>query len=420
MNMKKIVINGGKTLSGEIKVSGAKNSVVALIPASILTDENVTILNVPSLSDTENLKRIITLLGGCIEFGPGILKIDGKNVKSEVIPEEFSNKLRASYYFMGALLARFKHVEMYFPGGCKIGARPIDIHIKAFKALGTKVRKEGSKYILDAKELKGANIYLDFPSVGATVNTMLASSLAKGTTIIENAAKEPEIINVASLLNNMGAKISGAGTDTIKIEGVEKLHGATIETIPDRIVAGTYIMMGALAGEKLKVSNMIPTHIGTLLAKLRDMGVKLEIDDESVTVSKAKELKPVDIKTLVYPGFVTDLGQMMCTVLTQANGECIFEETIYENRTGHYPELIKMGANIEYTNKKAHIFGPTHLKGTNVCASDLRAGAALIIAGLVADGTTKIENIEHILRGYENIVENLKSVGADIKLIEED
>ena len=298
--MKKIVINGGKTLSGEIKVSGAKNSVVALIPASILTDENVTILNVPSLSDTENLKRIITLLGGCIEFGPGILKIDGKNVKSEVIPEEFSNKLRASYYFMGALLARFKHVEMYFPGGCKIGARPIDIHIKAFKALGTKVRKEGSKYILDAKELKGTNIYLDFPSVGATVNTMLASSLAKGTTIIENAAKEPEIINVASLLNNMGAKISGAGTDTIKIEGVEKLHGATIETIPDRIVAGTYIMMGALAGEKLKVSNMIPTHIGTLLAKLRDMGVKLEIDDESVTVSKAKELKPVDIKTLVY------------------------------------------------------------------------------------------------------------------------
>ena len=269
--MKKIVIKGGKTLSGEITVGGAKNSVVALIPAAILTDEEVTILNVPKISDTENLKKIITLLGGTIDFGDGILKITGKNVKSVVIPEEFSNKLRASYYFMGALLARFKHVEMYFPGGCKIGARPIDIHIKAFKKLGTKVKKEGSKYTLDAENLHGANIYFDFPSVGATVNTMLAASMAKGTTVIENAAKEPEIINVASLLNNMGAKVMGAGTDTIKIEGVEHLHGATIETIPDRIVAGTYVMIGALTGNKLKVSNMIPTHTGTLLAKLQEL-----------------------------------------------------------------------------------------------------------------------------------------------------
>ena len=417
--MKKIVIHGGKTLSGEITVGGAKNSVVALIPAAIMTEETVTVLNVPKISDTENLKRIITLLGGEIDFGEGTLKITGKNAKSEVIPEELSNKLRASYYFMGALLARFKHVEMYFPGGCKIGARPIDIHIKAFKKLGTKVKKEGSKYTLDAENLHGANIYFDFPSVGATVNTMLAASMAKGTTVIENAAKEPEIINVASLLNNMGAKISGAGTDTIKIEGVEKLHGATIETIPDRIVAGTYIMIGALTGEKLKVSNMIPTHTGTLLAKLEDMGVKLEIDGDSVTVSKTEELKPVDIKTLVYPGFVTDLGQPMCTLLTQAQGECEFVETIFENRTGHYPELIKMGANIEYTNRRALITGPTPLKGTTVSASDLRAGAALIIAGLAAEGTTTIENIEHILRGYENIIQKLKDVGADIELIEE-
>lgn len=418
--MKKIVIKGGKTLSGEISVGGAKNSVVALIPAAILTDEVVTILNVPRISDTENLKRIISLLGGDIEFGEGTLKINGANVKSEPIPEEFSDKLRASYYFMGALLARFKHVEMCFPGGCKIGARPIDLHIKAFEQLGAEVKKEESKYTLDAENLHGANVYLDFPSVGATINTMLAASLANGITTIENAAKEPEIINVASLLNNMGAKVSGAGTDTIKIIGVEHLHGATIETIPDRIVAGTYIMIGALTGNNLKVSNVIPTHTGTLLSKIRDMGVNLKIEDDSVIVSKADKLKPVDIKTLVYPGFVTDLGQPMCTLLTQADGECIFEETIYENRIGHYPELIKMGANIEYTNKKAHIYGPAKLKGTTVCASDLRAGAALIIAGLIAEGTTVIENIEHILRGYEDIVQKLKNVGADIELIEED
>lgn len=417
--MKKIVINGGKKLSGSISISGSKNSVVALIPAAILTDETVDILNTPVLSDTENLNRIISLLGGKIEFGHGHLRIDSKDVKSMPIPAELSEKLRASYYFMGSLLARFKHVEIHFPGGCKIGSRPIDLHIAAFKKLGTTVIREGDKYILDAKDLHGADIYLDFPSVGATVNIILAASLAHGTTKIENPAKEPEIINLVSLLNNMGANISGAGTDTIIIHGVEKLHGAMIETIPDRIEAGTYMMIGAMVGEDFSVENIIPEHVDTLISKMRDMGVPFNLNSDSITINHKDNLQPVDVKTLVYPGFPTDLGQPMAVLLTQGCGESNFEETIYERRNGHYSELIKMGANIEYENMKAKIVGPTPLVGAEVSASDLRAGAALIIAGLAAKGTTKISNIEYILRGYEDIVEKLSNVGADIKIIED-
>lgn len=417
--MKKIVIKGKKDLTGEINISGAKNSVVALIPAAILTDDEVTITNVPRLSDTINLERILNLLGCEIEFGKGVLKINSKNLKNEAIPEEFSNKLRASYYFMGALLARFKRVEIYFPGGCVIGARPIDLHIKGFKKLGATVITDGDKFILTAEKLRGANIYLDFASVGATVNLMLAASLAEGQTVIENAAKEPEIINIATLLNNMGASVVGAGTDKIVINGVEKLHGAIVETIPDRIEAGTYIMIGALAGDNLKINKIIPEHIDTLLSKLRDMGINFKLESDSITISKSDSLMPVNIKTVVYPGFPTDLGQPIAVLLTQADGESIFEETIYESRTGHFPELIKMGANIDFTNTISKITGKTPLKGTDVKATDLRAGAALIIAGLIADGTTKISNIEYILRGYEDIVEKLSDVGADISIIEE-
>ena len=417
--MKKIVIKGKKDLTGEINISGAKNSVVALIPAAILTDDEVTITNVPRLSDTINLERILNLLGCEIEFGKGVLKINSKNLKNEAIPEEFSNKLRASYYFMGALLARFKRVEIYFPGGCVIGARPIDLHIKGFKKLGATVITDGDKFILTAEKLRGANIYLDFASVGATVNLMLAASLAEGQTVIENAAKEPEIINIATLLNNMGASVVGAGTDKIVINGVEKLHGAIVETIPDRIEAGTYIMIGAIAGDNLKINKIIPEHIDTLLSKLRDMGINFELESDSITISKSDSLMPVNIKTVVYPGFPTDLGQPIAVLLTQADGESVFEETIYESRTGHFPELIKMGANIDFTNTVSKITGKTPLKGTDVKATDLRAGAALIIAGLIADGTTKISNIEYILRGYEDIVEKLSDVGTDISIIEE-
>lgn len=417
--MKKIKIVGNKTLSGKIEVSGAKNSIVALIPAAIMTDEEVEIFNVPNISDTNNLNNIIELLGGKIEFGDGVLKIDGKSVKSNPIPEELSVQLRASYYFMGALLGRCNRVEIFSPGGCKIGSRPIDLHLKAFKKMGVTVVKEKSKFILFSEDLHGANIYLDIASVGATINILFAAVLARGVTVIENAAKEPEIINVVSLLNNMGAKITGAGTSKIIIRGVEKLHGATIETIPDRIEAGTFMMIGALLGKGFTVHNIIPEHVDTLIAKMRDMGVKYEVKGDSIVFNRASSLSTVDIKTLVYPGFPTDLGQPMAVLLTQANGVSNFEETIYESRSGHFPELIKMGAKIEFDKMYAKIIGPTKLSGSEVSATDLRAGAALIIAGLIAEGTTKISNIEYILRGYEDIVNKLKEVGADIDIIDE-
>ena len=417
--MKKIKIVGNRELKGRIEVSGAKNSVVALIPAAIMTEEKVEIYNVPNISDTVNLNNIIELLGGKIEFGNGILKVDGKNVKSMPIPEELSVPLRASYYFMGALLARCKHVEIYSPGGCKIGSRPIDLHLKAFKKMGVSVIKEKNKFVFHADDLHGANIYLDIASVGATINILFAASMARGTTIIENAAMEPEIVNVVSLLNNMGARISGAGTSKITIVGVDRLHGANIETIPDRIEAGTFMMIGALIGNPLCIHNIIPEHVDTLIAKLRDMGAKYKIDGDSIIFEKVEKFLPVDIKTLVYPGFPTDLGQPMAVMLTQAAGISNFEETIYESRSGHFPELIKMGATIEFDKMYAKVSGPSNLKGTEVTATDLRAGASLIIAGLIAEGTTKISNIEYILRGYEDIVEKLKAVGADIEIIDE-
>ena len=418
--MKKILINGSNKLSGSIDVKGAKNSVVALIPAAILANGEVTINNVPKLTDTENLRKIVELLGGKINFGEDYLKIDVNKIKNEVIPDDLSHKLRASYYFMGALLARFHHVEMYFPGGCKIGARPIDYHIDAFEKMGaTVVQDEFDKYVIDAPNLHGATIDLKFPSVGATVNVMLAASLADGTTIINNAAKEPEIENIQEFINKMGGNIKGAGTSRIRIEGVKELKGAEIDVIPDRIAAGTYIMIGALIGDNLKIEHINPHHLDALFEKFDEMGIKYNIVSDSVIISACNHIKKADVKTFAYPEFPTDLGQPMAVILTQAEGICNFTETIYENRTGHFPELNKMGANIEYEGKLAKIVGPTKLFGCDVKASDLRAGAALIIAGLIASGTTKISNIEHILRGYENIVDKLKEVGADIKIIEE-
>ena len=417
--MKKIVIKGGHTLSGNVSISGAKNSVVALIPAAILTEEKVEISNVPKLSDTKNLESIINLLGGEIDFDKSRFTVDGKNIKSIPIPIEYSSKLRASYYFMGALLGRFKHVEMHFPGGCNIGKRPIDLHLKGFKLLGASIIKEDDKYIIDAKKLKGTNIYLDFPSVGATINILLAAVLAEGVTILDNVAKEPEIENIIDLLNNMGAKIKGAGTSTLTIKGVKRLHKAKIAVIADRIEAGTYIMMGALAGKDLTIENIIPKHLEALLSKLDAMRVNYELSKDKITINKSEKLVPVNVITSVYPGFPTDLAQPMTVLMTQAGGNSKFKETIYENRMGQIPELIKMGAKVEYTNTTAKFKAPNKLKGKEVTASDLRAGAALIIAGLIASGTTKISNIDHILRGYEDIAEKLTKVGADIKIIDE-
>jgi len=335
------------------------------------------------------------------------------------ITEPFSKKLRASYYFMGALLGKYKKATMHFPGGCSIGARPIDLHLKGFEALGATVKSEENKYIVEAKELKGANIYLDIASVGATINIMLAAVRAKGTTIIDNAAKEPEIVNVATFLNNMGARITGAGTSTIKIEGVDHLHKCFHEVIPDRIEAGTYIIIGALCGEPLRIDNVIPEHIDSLLSKLEEIGIKMEIGPDYVEVlGTEKDLKTTNIKTAVYPGFPTDLQQPFTVLLTQLPGKSKVTETIWENRFMHIPYLKKLGADIEVKNQTATIVGPKKLIGDEVVATDLRAGAAMVVAALLAEGTTRITNAEHILRGYEQIVEKLQLVGAKISIKE--
>ena len=416
--MKIMEIEGNRELSGTIRISGAKNATVALIPAAILTDEEATICNVPEITDTDALCDILNELNVDVKRASESIIINPKNMINIEIAEKFSKKLRASYYFMGALLGKYKKAVMYFPGGCSIGARPIDLHLKGFEALGATVKNEKNKYIVEAQELHGANIYLDIASVGATINIMLAAVKAKGTTVIDNAAKEPEIVNVATFLNNMGARISGAGTSTIKIEGVETLHKCFHEVIPDRIEAGTYIIIGALCGKNLKVDNIIPDHVDSLLSKLEEIGTELEVGTDYVIISKSDTYKSTTIKTLVYPGFPTDLQQPFTVLLTQCNGKSKVTETIWENRFMHIPYLNDLGADITVKNQTATIIGPTKLTGTSVVATDLRAGAAMVAAGLLAEGTTTITNVEHILRGYEQIVEKLTSVGAKIKIRE--
>lgn len=417
--MKVLEINGGKPLTGTIRISGAKNASVALIPAAILADSEVTICNVPEITDTDALTEILEYLGATVKRASESVLISPTTIENKEIPKELSTKLRASYYFMAALLGKYKYVEMYFPGGCNIGARPIDQTLKSFRALGATVEEDNNKYKIYADKLKGAHIYLDMPSVGATINAMLASVKAEGETTIENAAKEPEVVNVAVFLNGMGAKITGAGTSEIKIKGVNSLKGCYTEVIPDRIEAGTYVIAGALMGENLKIDNIIPEHIEMLTLKLKEMGVPINIGPDYIIVSKGNNLKPVSIKTQGYPGFATDLQQPVTTLLTQCEGTSTLEETIYENRFQNVQYLNKLGANIEIDEKQIHIKGKTELVGTTVEATDLRAGACLVLAGLLASGTTKVANIEHVLRGYENIVQKLTDVGADIKLKEE-
>lgn len=417
--MPKIKIEGGHKLSGTITVGGAKNSVVALIPAAILCDETVTISNVPNITDVDDLERILLHLNAKIDRTEGKVEINSSDIINKEITQELSKKLRASYYFMGALLGKFNKVDMYFPGGCAIGARPINLHLKGFEALGATITEEDNHFIIEAEKLKGNNIYLDFPSVGATINIMLAAVKAKGKTIIDNAAKEPEIVNIATFLNNMGAKIKGAGTSTITITGVKYLHKAFHEVIPDRIEAGTYLIVGSLLGENLKIDNIIPNHLEALIAKLTEAGVEMEIGIDNIIIQKVNKYHCVDIKTLVYPGFATDLQQIMTTFLTQCKGKSIIEETIYENRFQNLKELNRMGAKtkVRKDNRKASIKGVTKLKGTNVNATDLRGGASLLVAGLIASGTTTIDNISYILRGYDKIVEKLTAVGAKIEII---
>lgn len=415
--MKVLKIHGGKELEGKVKISGAKNSAVALLPATILCDDTVTLHNVPDISDVDALVDILNYLGAKVDnYEEESYRIDTKQMQNREIIEEMSNKLRASYYFMGALLGKYKKAVVSYPGGCSIGSRPIDLHLKGFESLGAKIKYEENNIIISAEELKGSNIYLDFASVGATINIMFAAVKAEGTTIIDNAAREPEIVNIAMFLNSMGAKITGAGTSTIRIKGVKNMHSSVHEVIPDRIEAGTYIMIGACACKSLVVENIIPEHLEALTQKLLEMGVDLKIEDESIYVSNKNKLKAVKIKTQVYPGFPTDMQQIMSSLMTKAEGRSVIEETIYENRFQNLYEIKKMGANVEINSNKGYIFGPTKLRGKTVNATDLRAGASLVLAALIAEGTTTINNADYILRGYEHITEKLTSLGAKIEL----
>lgn len=416
--MSKIRIEGGKLLTGTINISGAKNSAVALIPAAILCDEETTILNVPNISDVDSLEEILRCLKAKINRESNSVKIDSSKIENTIIPEELSKKLRASYYFMGSLLGKFKKVEMYFPGGCSIGERPIDLHLKGFEKLGATITEEGNYIKIEAKELIGSKIYLDIPSVGATINIMLAAVKAKGQTTIKNAAQEPEIVNVATYLNSMGANITGAGTSIIKIKGVSTLRGCLHEVIPDRIEAGTYLIIAALLGKNLTINKIIPNHIESLVSKLKEAGVNMEIGTDYITIKNVGEYRAVKVKTLVYPGFPTDLQQPLVPFLTQCNGTSKITETIWENRFLNIPDTIKMGANIKVVdNRVATIKGKTRLRGMEVSATDLRGGASMLICGLIAEGITTIDNVNHILRGYDNIVEKIKNVGANIELI---
>lgn len=419
--MKKLVINGGKKLSGTVTISGAKNSTVALIPASILADSPVTLEGVPDIQDVHSLIEILNEMNVKTDFDGSTLHIDPTEIVSIPMPSGKITTLRASYYFMGALLAKFGQGVVGLPGGCDLGPRPIDQHLKGFRALGALVDNKMGAMHLDTTEegLVGTKIYLDVISIGATLNVLLAATKAKGTTIIENVAREPEIIDVANLLNKMGADIRGAGTDTLRIKGVDALKGVTHTVIPDRIEAGTYLSIAATMGENVLIENVIGEHIESLVAKMREMGVILEMDEESVRVLGTEEqLKPATIKTQPYPGFATDLQQPVTPLLVKASGESVLIDTIYPKRVNHIPELNRMGADIRVENDTILINGVDKLTGAEVTASDLRAGACLVNAALMAEGTTEISGVENILRGYANIVEKLTAIGADIKMVE--
>lgn len=412
--MEKLLIEGGYPLEGKVQISGAKNSAVALIPAAILADSTVTIDNLPKISDVQLLAELLQEIGGNVSFTDHEITIDPANMFAMPLPNGRVKKLRASYYLMGAMLGKFKKAVIGLPGGCNLGPRPIDQHIKGFEALGAKVTNEQGAIYLRADELVGARIYLDVVSVGATINIMLAAVRAKGRTIIENAAKEPEIIDVATLLTNMGAKIKGAGTNVIRIDGVDELKGCRHSIIPDRIEAGTYMILGATIGQQILIDNVIPYHVESLIAKLREVGVEVRTSDDQILVINTDKKKSVDIKTLVYPGFPTDLQQPFTTLLTQADGTSIVTDTIYNARFKHVDELRRMGANIKVEGRSAIVTGPVKLQGAKVRATDLRAGAALVIAGLVAEGITEITGLEHIDRGYEDLEKKLIGLGAKI------
>ena len=416
--MDKIKVIGRQTLSGKIYISGSKNSVVSLLPAAILSDD-VVIEKVPHISDVDNLEEILRYLGVKFSLESGTIHIDSTSMVNKPITLEYSSKLRASYYFMGVLLSKFKKVEISLPGGCNIGARSFDFHLKGFEKLGAKVTIKDDLYIIEAQELKGAVIDLPFPSVGATVNILLASVMASGKTIINNAASEPEIGNLIDFLISMGAKIKGKDTNKLEIVGVSKLSGGKVRVIPDRIEAGTYILAGVMNGDNLEICDVEPNHLTSFFEVLDEIGCDYKIEGDKVITNKVSHLKPVDIVTKVYPGFATDLQQPITTLLLQCDGVSTVKETIYENRFQNTKYLNEMGANIKVLGDTIKVYGPTSLKGKLVRTSDLRAGAALVLAALSAEGETTITDIKHLLRGYGDLIKKLTNVGAKIWLEDE-
>ncbi|MDN4524823.1 UDP-N-acetylglucosamine 1-carboxyvinyltransferase [Fictibacillus fluitans] len=420
--MEKIIVRGGRRLEGSVKVEGAKNAVLPVIAASILASKGTsTIKDVPTLADVYTINEVLRYLNIEVKFENGQIKVDASGSLKTEAPFEYVRKMRASFLVMGPLLARVGIARIALPGGCAIGSRPIDQHLKGFEAMGANV-KIGNGFIeasIDGR-LQGAKIYLDFPSVGATENIIMAAALAEGTTIIENVAKEPEIVCLANYINSMGGKVVGAGTGTIRIEGVEELNGAEHAVVPDRIEAGTYMVAAAITGGNVLVEGAISEHLRPLIAKMEEMGIDIKEEDNGLRVIGPKELKPVDIKTMPHPGFPTDMQSQMMSLLLRANGTSVITETVFENRFMHVEEFRRMNGDIKIEGRSAVINGPVSLQGAEVAATDLRAGAALVLAGLVAEGYTRVTELKHIDRGYVRFTEKLRDLGADIERVNEE
>jgi UDP-N-acetylglucosamine 1-carboxyvinyltransferase len=417
--MEKLVINGGRELHGEVEISGAKNAAVAILPAALMVSKGVCeIENIPGIDDVHCLERIISSVGGKITKNGTTYLVDATDELKVVADTDDVRKMRASYYLVGALLGRYKKAKVELPGGCAIGVRPMDQHIKGFEAMGAKVTMDHGSISVEADRLIGANIFFDVVSVGATINVMLAATLAEGQTVLENVAREPHVVDVANFLNTMGADVKGAGTDVIRVNGVKELRGCHYSVIPDQIEAGTYMIATAACGGEVTIKNIIPKHMESISAKLEEMGVQVkELDDSLIVTSNKANLVACNIKTSPYPGFPTDVQQPMSVLMSIAKGRSIINESIWESRFKHMDELKKMGASILVEGRTAIIEGVDRLSGANVRATDLRAGAAMVIAGLVAEGKTEIYDIEHIYRGYPNIENKFRELGADIKIV---
>ena len=416
--MDNFIIEGGHELFGEVNISGAKNAAVAIIPAAILADDVVRIENIPAISDVSLIIKILDSMGAGIKMiNKNTIEVDSRSLKCQSVPYELTSWFRASYYLIGAMLGRFKQAQVAMPGGCNFGVRPIDLHIKGFELLGAQVNTVEGMVCARADKLIGASIYMDQVSVGATINVMLAAVLARGLTVIENAAKEPHIVDLANFLNSMGADVRGAGTDVIKIRGVEKMHGCTYSIIPDQIEAGTYMVAAAACGGDVLVKNVIPKHLESISAKLEEAGAEIIEYDDAVRITRFKPLTRCNVKTMPHPGFPTDMQPQMAVLLSVAEGTSILTEGVWDNRFQYVGELSRMGANIQVDGKVAVIEGVPALTGVTVKATDLRAGAAMIIAGMVARGETRVTNIQYVDRGYEDVVEKFSALGADIRRV---